>query len=166
MLFQRGPKTGTFMEKRPYNPSVKYVTDIYDLIYFPPISLDKFQEKGITGICKALYTTSASALNNVNYQVYQIPGPKKYFGSEFLHGFNVVYDGVGNQLRFDNLDDTPQAYQYTKEMTKALEKILQLFLDQYQIYLYYEGETVKFLTEEELQKKKKVYREGRIVWDV
>lgn len=162
MLFKKGPKPGDFMEAPQYNPTRSYLTDIYGVIYFPPIPLEKFTEKGITGICRALYTTAASALNNVNYQVYQIPATRKYFGEEFLHGFNVKYDGKA--LVYENLDDAPQCYQYTKEMTVTLEKIFVNFLKDKDIYILYDGESIQFIDRAQMEKMKRLKIRNRIVW--
>ena len=164
MFFKRRAKKGELIESPLYNPNKPFLTNLKDLIYFPPITAEKFAEKNIHGICKALYTTSVAALNNVNYQLYQIPGVKKYFGQEFLHGFQVKYDYANDSLVYDNLDDTQVSYQYTKEMTKILEMILEPFLRDKGIWILYEGESIKFVDTPTKDKMKKLKIDGYIIW--
>lgn len=163
MFFSKRVREADFISHR-YDPTQKFVTNLYDIIYFPPFNQDQLNERNIHGISKALYKTAESVLNNANYQLYQIPGTRKYFGEQFLHGFNVRYMVGPERLVFENLDDTKECYQYTKEMCRILEVTFQLLLENANLYIYYEGEKVRFITESEFKALKKPYRQNRIVW--
>lgn len=172
---QKFPKEGDFMEAPRFNPTKTYLTDLYELVYFPTIPIEKFDAKHIDAESvefvpsakAALYNTAVSALNNAHYQLYQVRAVKKYFGEEFLHGFCCEYNSAQQSLDFKNLDDTPEAYQYTREMTRILEKIMQAFLDKYDYYILYMGqqEAISFVPADFLKKNhSRLKKLGRIAW--
>jgi hypothetical protein len=65
---------------------------------------------------------------------------------------------------FDNLDDTPEAIQYTKEITAALAIILKELLDRYDIYIFYQGDSIQFLEHNQIKRMAHTVTENRIVW--
>lgn len=161
------PKEGDFMEAPHYHPTKNYLTDLGNLIYFPSIPIDRFDKAEIAGASPALFKMASSALNNAHYQLYQLRVVKRYFGEEFLHGFTTNYDSSANLIQFCNLDDTPQSYQYTKELTRALAGIMATFLDKYDYYILYMGqqEAITFVDKDFLlENNRKLLMQGRIAW--
>lgn len=141
-----------------------FVTNLFELVYFPPIPIEKFTEKGIVQPCKALYTTAVSAVKNIAYQLYQVPAVRRYYGEEFVHGFTAKYDEVENALVYVNLDDTPETDQYTKEITAALHVIFGNFLNECDCYIFYQGDRIQFVTQAEMKKLHKTKIQNRIIW--
>lgn len=164
MLFQRKMKPGDFMEAPQYNPKKMYVTDLYDIAYCPQYDEEFLTKRKIDNIGEGLYTLSANMLNNINYQLYQILGVRKYYGAEFLHGFSVEYNRAQQRLDYLNLDDTAVSLQYTKEMTRILDHVLRDWLTSHEVYILYEGEYVQYITSLQAKAMKHLKYSGRIVW--
>lgn len=162
LKFINRPKEGTFIQSPVYDPNVFFVTNLYELAYFPPISADKLPQTLETGNSKALYAVFAKALNMASYQLYAIPAVRKFFGDEFVHGFTTRPENDG--VYFDNLDETPQAIQYTKEITKVCETIFANYLEANDYYLFYQGNRFSLLPAAELGKMRHMRACSRIVW--
>lgn len=165
-FFSRKPKPVPQFVRRPdyMDQRDTFVTNLFELVYFPAIPMAKFTEKGIDKPCKALYTTAVGVVKNIAYQLYQVPAVRRYYGEEFVHGFSAKYDEVENALVYINLDDTPETDQYTKEITAALHVIFQEFLQHADCYIFYQGDRVQFITLAEKKKLHKIKVQNRIVW--
>lgn len=164
-FFSRKKPVPNFIKKPIFDSRDTFMCDLYQLVYFPPFTLDEFTAKGITQYNgSAIYKTAVSVVKNIAYQLYQIPAVRNYYGSDFVHGFSAKYDTNTNSLLFENLDDTPETDQYTREITAAIEVIFQAFLDKYNVYIFYQGDSIQFINEYELKRLHKVKVQNRIVW--
>lgn len=162
LKFLNQPKEGNFIQKPVYDPNVFFTTNLYELAYFPPISADKMTKTLETGNTKAIYAVISKSLNMVAYQLYAIPAVRKYFGDEFVHGFSTRPENDG--VYFDNLDETDQAIQYTKEITKVAEVIFANYLEANDYYIFYQDNHISFLPAASLKQMKHMRISGRIVW--
>jgi hypothetical protein len=166
MLFRKKEKVvPTFIKKPVFDPHATFVSNLYDYVYFPPMTIDMFDRANITGPGKALSMSVVNIIKNLAYQLYQIPAVRNYFGKEFVHGFSAKMDpNHVDTVIFDNLDDTPEAIQYTKEITAALAIILKELLDRYDIYIFYQGDSIQFLEHNQIKRMAHTVTENRIVW--
>jgi hypothetical protein len=166
MLFKRGSKEKqSFIEKGPCDGrGGSAVTDLYNLIYWKALDCETLESKGVTGIGKPLYLVAAGFAKNACYQLYQVPAVRKYYGEEFLHGVSAQYDDVRKELLFVNLDDTDECMLFTKELTLIIAKVLEPFLEKYDILAFYKGESLQFIYRNESKRMSHTHIEGRILW--
>ena len=162
LKFFNQPKEAPFIQKPVYDPNVFFITNLYELAYFPPISSDKMERTLENGNTKAIYAVISKTLNIVGYQLYAIPAVRKYFGDEFVHGFSTRPENDG--VYFDNLDETEQAIQYTKEITKVAEVIFINYLESNDYYIFYQGNRISLIRAADMEKMKHLHICGRIVW--
>lgn len=160
--FLNQPKEAPFIKQPIFDPNQFFVTNLYELAYFPPISADRMQSKMANEIGEKLYSTMSTAINMVSYQLHAIPAVRKYFGDEFVHGFSTR--GEKDGVYFENLDDNPESVQYTKEMTKVAEVIFTPFLEAQNFYILYRGTSFSVITYDEFSKMKHMKLCGRITW--
>lgn len=149
-------------------PNSVYPKDshLYDMIYYPPISIQRFNEMNIHGPGKDLNNLIETICKMSAYQLYQIPAVKQHFGEEFVHGFSAKAEHASNAVLFINLDDTMAAARFTKEIAYIVKNVLKELLDRYDLYLYYGGNFVEIFDRQHFDLvKRKVDQDGRLFWD-
>lgn len=164
-IFGRKKPAPPFIEKPIFDSRVKFVSDLYNYAYYPPIQAEELEKVNITGPGRALSNGTVNIVKAIAYQLYQVPAVRNYYGKDFVHGFSAKIDSADETVvRYDNLDDTPESIEYTKEITAAVQVILKDFLDKYDLYLFYRGDNIQFLTADQMKKIKHSHVENHIVW--
>lgn len=149
-------------------PTMTYPKDahLYDMIYYPAMPLEKFNEVNIHGPCRELNNLMETICKMSAYQLYQVPAVKQHFGDEFVHGFSAKADSKSNAVHFLNLDDTMAAARFTKEMAYIVEQVIKNLLNRYDLYLYYGGNFIEIFDRSHFNLvRKRVESDERLFWD-
>lgn len=165
----RKPKVGSFIKPSMYDPKSIRVWDLADMVRITPFTMDQLAAKGVYENGVELCKVAASVAQNAAYMLYQIPAIRKYFGSDYLHGFRAK-TSIRNdicQVDYDNLDDTIESIEFTKEITATIQRVLWDFLENQDLYIVYEGDYVYFLPGEIVKSSsdsRHMYCDKRILW--
>ena len=165
----RKPKVGSFIKPSMYDPKSIRVWDLADMVRITPFTMDQLAAKGAYENGVELCKVAASVAQNAAYMLYQIPAIRKYFGSDYLHGFRAktsIHNDIC-QVDYDNLDDTIESIEFTKEITATIQRVLWDFLENQDLYIVYEGEYIYFLPGEIVKSSsdsRRMYCDKRILW--
>lgn len=141
------------------------VYDLYNLVYCNAIPVESFEKANMISPGKALGIYAANYLKHSCYELNCVPAVRRYYGEEFIHGITLKYDESVNEVCFVNLDDNEQTLEFTRELTRIVSIAFRNLLDKYDLYVYYMGESFKFISGQEYKKiSKKIKMENRIVW--
>lgn len=163
MIFQRTKPKPTFIPKPQYDPRNDFLTDLYKLINYPPIPIKTFVKMGIDSPGRPLSLLATRVITNAGYQLYTFPAVRRFYGDSFVHGLQAVVE-EDNSIHFVNVDEGDAPQFYLLELTVIVSKVLAIFLERYDIYIFAEEERFTFVTREDLRKIRGVKTEGRIAW--
>lgn len=169
-FLRRKPKfiTDRFIDIPQYDPKSIRVWDLKKMVNIPPISMDQLTKRGVVENGSELIATAASVAQSASYALYQIPAVRKYFGSDYVHGFKVktaIRDNVPMVL-YQNLDDTIESIEYTKEITTIVEQALWNILEAKDLYIVFDGDNF-FIAENDIltdRNAKDFHKDNRILW--
>lgn len=163
-------KQGSFIKPSMYDPKSIRVWDLANMVKITPFTMDQLASRGVYENGIELCKVAASIAQNAAYMLYQIPAVRKYYGSDYLHGFRAktaIQDHVCI-VQFDNLDDTVESIEFTMELTSIIQRVLWDFLKNQNLYIVYEGEYIYFIPEEIAKGRqagfKSIYQDKRILW--
>lgn len=122
----------------------RYISNIYSLIYQRPVSAEVMERAAITECNEKLYGFVSDFVKHGIFSLNSIPAMAQYFGSDFIHGVYLDYDRKNGYLRFGNLDDTPEAMQFTREIAIFITHTIRDWMEKYSVWLEYNGETLCF----------------------
>lgn len=154
-----------FIKTPVYDPKNPRVYKLYDFINIQPISMDQLAKQGAYDNGVELCKVGAACAQNANFMLYRVPAVRKYFTNDYINGFevHVVKEGTTPYISYQNLDDTAQSIQYTKEMTAIIQRALYHILENLDLYLFYDGDKVWIKKADDLEKGT-YFKDHRILW--
>lgn len=146
----------------PFSTTDISMRDAYRYTPHDKIDVGLIERNGITDGGQKFHKFMAGVANNFISAIYAVPAARQFYGDDFLHGVRCTAVKSPDRVLIQNMDDTTEAFLFTKEIVKYCAVVLDEWLVKYDYYLRWD--TNFSAVKGPIDPRYSVDDEYRIVW--